>query len=334
MISPAFAAALDAARHGINARVRDARHRYPGFDTAALRAFLEDAVDGVVAAVAAADPARTQAVAWAACDLAPDLVGRALVGPAARAGTVNAVWRELLPRLAGLVAAQPDTVPALLTNAAIHLDGLPGVRTADWIGTLAALAPRIASVDELRRVGQVAAWRAGAAHFRAGALAAADGLPVALALAACAAPGTATSTDVDTAAWRALRAQLAADPWWGGGTGHEVGGFTGFGGPFAQPPQVRAFGEGFVVRAGERCHLLLADACGAVLLGASADEFGQSVPGDCAFRVDGTTLHVGTQRIVLDLPADGLRVCASGVSLALASPYTHLVRVLPREVRR
>jgi len=326
MISPAFAAALDAARHGINARVRDARHRHPGFDAGALRVFLEHAVDPVVAAAAGADPARVQAVAGAACDIALELVGRALVGPAARARTVAAVWREVLPRLAGLVAAHPETVPALLTNAAIHLDGLAGVRTAEWIATLAALAPRLATLDELRRVGQVAAWRAGAAHYRAGALAAADALPPALALAACAAP--------PAASWPELRAQLAADPWWGGAdAGHEVGGFTGFGGPFAQPPQVRAFGAGFVVRAGERCHLLLADARGAVLLGAGADEFGQSVPGDCAFSVDGATLRVGARRIDLDLPADGLRVCASGASLALASPYTHRVRVLPREAR-
>jgi hypothetical protein len=187
---------------------------------------------------------------------------------------------------------------------------------------LAALAPRIATVDELRVVGQVAAWRAGAAHFRAGAIAAADALPAVLALAAFGADAGAS--------WPDLRARIAGDPWWRAdgadvAVGHEVGGFAGFGGAFAELPEVRAGADGFVVRAGERCHLLLADAYGAVLLAATPDEFDRAVPGGA--------LQVDARQVAPDLPAEGLAVCASGPTLALTSPYTHAIRVLPREAR-
>jgi hypothetical protein len=327
MISPAFAAALAAGRSGFNRRVHDAQRRYPAFRHEVLRRFLADEVDGVVAAV---DPARADAVAAAALDVALELVGRSLVGPGARAGTPAAVWRTLLPRYAGLVAAHPETVAGLLTNAAIHLDALPGVRGAEWIAQLAALAPRIATVDELRAVGTVAAWRAGAAHYRAGAIAAADALAEPLALAAFGAP--------DAGPWAALRARIADDPWWtpdgaDAMDGREVGGFAGFGGAFARPPEVRANADGFVVRDGDRCHLLLADACGAVLLAASAEEFDHAAPGRCDFFVAGNALQVGPRRISLYLPSDGLAVCASGPTLAITSPYTHAIRVLPREPR-
>jgi hypothetical protein len=332
MISPAFAAALAAGRGAFNQRVRDARRRYPALRTDVLHRFLAEEVDGVVAAV---DPARAGAVATAALDIALELVGRSLVGnslvgSAARTGTPAAVWRTLLPRCAHLVAAHPDTVPAMLTNAAIHLDAVPGVRGAEWIALLAALAPRVATVDELGRAGQVAAWRAGAAHFRAGAIAAADALPEALALATFGADAGGS--------WPALRARIVGDPWWTAdgadvSAGREVGGFTGFGGAFGAPPEVRAGADGFVVRAGERCHLLLADAYGAVLLGARPEEFDAAAPGACDFVVAADALTVGARRIAFDLPADGLAVCASGATLAIASPYTHAIRVLPREPR-
>lgn len=327
MISSAFAAALSAGRSVFNQRVRDAQRHHPAFRTDVLQRFLEDEVDGVVAAV---DPGHAEAVAHAAVDVALELVGRALVGPAARTATPSAVWRVLLPRYARLVAAHPEAVPAMLTNAAIHLDTLAGVRGAEWVAQLAVLAPRIATVGELRSAGQVAAWRAGAAHFRAGAIAAADTLPEALALAACGA--------ADGASWPDLRARIAGDPWWTADgadvmAGHEVGGFAGFGGAFGEPPSVRAGADGFVVRAGERCHLLLADAYGAVLLPATPDEFERAAADACGFTVSGGAVQVGARRIVLDLPAEGLAVCASGPTLALASPYTHAIRVLPREPR-
>ena len=99
---------------------------------------------------------------------------------------------------------------------------------------------------------------------------------------------------------------------------------------FAAPPEVRAAGSGFLVQSSGRHFLLLADAYGAVLLGADAGEFAAASPGALAFKIDGESLLVGRQRIALDLPAAGLAVCDSSGTLAITSPFTHAIRMVPR----
>ncbi|MEG0184686.1 MAG: hypothetical protein RR704_14665, partial [Stenotrophomonas sp.] len=77
----------------------------------------------------------------------------------------------------------------------------------------------------------------------------------------------------------AVRTQLQQDRWWHPQRatvdlrGHRVGGFTGLDGPFPAPPQVRAMAEGFVLESAGQYFLLLADAFGAVLLPAEANEY-------------------------------------------------------------
>ena len=176
----------------------------------------------------------------------------------------------------------------MLSNAAIHLGGVAGARTRQWQDEMAAIAPQVATLAQLRAVGQVLAWRAGVAHFRLGAIAAADTLPPALALAAFGEP------QLD---WPSLaRATVARSPGAAMPDGIEFGAFAGLGGEFATPPQVRATDDGFIVSAGERFYLLVADAHGAVLHGASADEYAQAssdVP--ASLRLDGATLHLGAR---------------------------------------
>jgi hypothetical protein len=186
---------------------------------------------------------------------------------------------------------------------------------------MATIAPQIASVAELRAVGQVLAWRAGIAHFRLGAIAAADSLPPALALAAFVEP---------CAGWPQLRAQLLANPWRGNAQGREFGAFTGLGGAFATPPQVRGTQDGFIVQSGERHYLLLADAYGAVLHGATADEYAQaSTQLPFTVRLDGATVQIGVRSMDLDLPAGDIALAANEHTLAITSPYTHAIRLLP-----
>lgn len=322
MISPSFAELLAAGRPQFNARAQEARRRFTTLDMAAFAAFLRDGVDPLVAAVAAHAPERAGSVAFAAYDMALALVGHGLAGPAAKSQAVNDCWRELLPAMAPLVAMAPSEVLALASNAAVHLAGVAGARPAQWRRELQALAPQVDNVATLRTLGQVLAWRAGVAHFRAGALAAADNLPQALALAAFEEPA------LD---WPALREQLLASPWHGNAIGIEVGAFTGFGGDFAAPPQVRASSEGFVVLSGERYFFLVADAYGAVLHGATEEEYAQArSEAPVGVQLRDAAIVIRTREFALDLPAGQIAVCANAHTVAVTSPYTHAIRLLPR----
>lgn len=321
MISPAFAAILAGGRAQFNARAAEARRRFPALDMAAFGAFLRDGVDPLVVAVAAAAPERAGGATLAAYDMALELVGHGLAGPAAKNPFLNTVWRELAPQLSTLLATAPIDVLGMLSNAAVHIASVAGARPAQWQRELAALGPQIASVTQLRTVGQVLAWRAGVAHFRLGALAAADTLPPALALAAFGEPG---------AQWPQVHAQLMANPWRGNAEGREFGSFTGLGGDFGTPPQVRAAADGFIVRSAERHYLLVADAYGAVLHGATAQEFEQAQTGaPASVRLDGATLHIGARRIELDVPAGDIAIAANAHTVAVTSPWTHAIRLLP-----
>ncbi|KAB8044285.1 polysaccharide deacetylase family protein [Janthinobacterium aquaticum] len=326
MISSTFAELLAAGRPQFNARAQEARRRFATLDMAAFAAFLRDGVDPLVVAVADHAPERAGSVAFAAYDMALELVGHGLAGPSAKNQAVNDCWRELLPAMAPLVATAPAEVLALASNAAVHLAGVAGARPAQWRRELQALAPQVDSVATLRALGQLLAWRAGVAHFRAGALAAADNLPPALALAAFEVPASAPAPD-----WPALRAQLLASPWHGNAIGVEVGAFTGLGGDFATPPQVRASSEGFVVHSGERYFFLLADAYGAVLHGATEEEYAQAgseAPAGVQLRE--AAIVIGTREFALDLPTGQIEVCANAHTVAVSSPYTHAIRLLPR----
>lgn len=321
MISPAFASVLASGRAQFNARAAEARRRFPALDMAAFGAFLHDGVDPLVLAVSSAAPERVGGVTLAAYDMALELVGHGLAGPAAKNPFLNTVWRELAPLFAPLLATAPVDVLGMLSNAAIHIASVAGARPAQWQAGMAAVAPQVGSVAQLRAVGQVLAWRAGVAHFRQGALAAADTLPPALALAAFDEPG---------AQWPQVHAQLLDYPWRGNAEGREFGSFSGLGGDFGTPPQVRATNDGFIVRSAERHYLLVADAYGAVLHSATAQEYEQATTGmPSSVRLDGATVHVGARSIALDLPAGDIAIAANAHTLAITSPWTHAIRLLP-----
>jgi len=123
---------------------------------------------------------------------------------------------------------------------------------------------------------------------------------------------------------------LLANPWRGNADGREFGSFTGFGGDFGTPPQVRATQDGFAVRSAGRHYLLVADAYGAVLHGATAQEFELAQAGMPAdVRVEGSSVHIGARRIDLDVPAGDIAIAANAHTLAITSPWTHAIRLLP-----
>jgi hypothetical protein len=320
MLSAPFAQALAVHRTAFNSRVAQARARDRAFDADTFGAFLVRHVDGLVAAVAAVAPQAVPGVVDAAFDLAMVSAGRG-------EGQAHALWQVVAPRYAALLAQDPHAVLAMLGNALVHLHGLDGARPGQWAAEMAAIAPDVETVGALRVVGQVLAWRAGAAHFRHGAIVAADALPGAL---ACAAFGVR-----DASSWPALRAQLLDEPWWRApadllGNPHaridrEVGAFTGLGGAFPAPPQVRPCAGGFLVQAGDHDFFLVADAYGAVL-----HALPDMTPGvfPQRFTLTGSNLATGLRVVALDLPAEGLAACCNDASIAVTSPWTHAIRVL------
>ncbi len=326
-ISAPFAQVLAAGRRQFNARVEEAKRRAPGFDAAGFAAFLQQQVDGVVAAVHAAAPTRMTAVALAAYDVAISLCLHGLAGPAARTPLLNQAWSQLFPLLAARIAEQPQEVLGAMSNAVVHLGGVDGARGDEWLDLMVQLAPGAATGAQLLDLGKVLAWRSGLAHFRAGALQAADNLPPALQLAALGAPADGSASG--------LRAALASDPWASSQPrrvdGWQLGAFTGFGGRFSQPPELRLSSAGFLVRSGTRHFLAIADAFGAVLLPATADEFaaGALPPPPIVPQRRGANLVFADRELVLDLPTEGLQLAADAHTLAIASPYSHTLRLLP-----
>jgi hypothetical protein len=248
---------------------------------------------------------------------------------AAGSAAVRRGWSEVAPAYAHLLTERPAAVLGMLSNAAIHLDNCSGADLGRWLDGMASLAHQVSDIDRLRALGQLLAWRAGAAHFRLGALAAAAILPDDLAHAACAlAPDE---------AWSAFRAGITADPWHGlsaedAQRGRIVGAFTGLGGEFPQPPELRAAGDLLLVRSGERVFQLIADRYGAVLHSAAGDDFNAappSAPLPPGVALRGQNLSINGFASTLDLPGESIRLACTGDTVAACSRHTHTVRVWP-----
>src|SRR4029434_1767479 len=249
-LSPGFASILRSGRLDFNARFAAARHVYADLDAAAFAEFLRGGVDELVSAVEGVRPDRAADVAMAAYDAALELVGEKLAGPGARLSTLEEAWRKVLPAVAALAAIAPGRLIAAVCNAAHQIASTPGARPALWIETMRTLGPQCADVDTFLKLGQVAGWRSGLAHFRESALALAGTLPEKLVLAALGAR--------QDSSWPDLRQRLSGNPWVdpsqesGGLTVPRVamraGAFRGFGGLFSEPPLVAVSEAHFLAR--------------------------------------------------------------------------------------
>jgi hypothetical protein len=324
MLSDSFVRVLRAERDGLNARVADTRQRMPNFDTAAFSDFLSDVVDPLVRAVDGVRPERADTVALTAYDVALELVGQRIAGGIARGTAIDATWRRVAPAAARIVAADPSRVLASLSNAAHQIEATPGARTNAWIDDMARLAGHCGSVDEFLRLGQVTAWRAGLAHFRPGAIAAAASLPESLALAVV---GAAPSSR-----WTEIEAGLVRNEWFDPARPEQhvrrdgepirvmamVGAFRGFGGAFLEPPRVMHAAGHFHVLSGEECWLLTADLYGAT--------FHRVAPGDTQLPKPVSTLPRGVR--LSEGPGSVTSAASNETTLAVTWSQTHHVMLI------
>lgn len=335
-ISPVLAKILRAGRPQFNARVAEARHRYPAFKTEDFTDFLIKGVNPLVQAVDQAAPDYCSSVAVAAYDIALNLVGRDLAGPHIHNQRMNKLWQDVFPVLALRVAESPQLVLGALSNALVNIEALPDTRSDQWLATMQKFSLQATSVEDLLNIGVLAAWCCGAAHFRQAALRAAATLPEALVQDLI---GVEKKISLHV-----LVQNLENNPWWllqlqtadEQSIQKEVGAFSGFGGYFSMPPQVRVNGDGFVVKSGDRYNILIADAYGAVFLPASEAEF--TAASTCLSNnknstspvLQGSRLTSGNHTLELQFPANGLELAFNEHTIAVTSPYSFSITLVPR----
>lgn len=321
-ISAEFAQLLRAGRPQFNARVAEAHHRYRGFNTDVFSQFLQECVDPVIVCM---DAENRGAFASSAFDIALDIVGRELAGVHPRGKLLAAFWQDTLPTLTSTMADRPALLISALCNALFNLEALPAARPNQWLELLRKYGNSLTAPDDLLQLGVLAAWRAGAAHFRLPALQAATRLPHI----ACALLDLAPESDMQ----EQLR-MAEHNPWLIARSGKalEIGAFTGLGGQFAEPPEVRATHDGFMVKSGDRCFQLIADGFGAVLLPAPQAEFDSAAYAATegrSPRLSANTLICANSSVVIPLPAEGLQLAWNAYTAALTSPYSFSISIVP-----
>jgi hypothetical protein len=328
-LSPSMAEVLASQRDDFNVRIAIIRSRAPAFDTSHFAAFLERQADPLICAVSERFPGATRLCVSAFFDMGAELVLHALAGPGARITIVNRIWTSVAPLFIPLIARDPINTLGALSNAAAQLSRTDGVDLDTWTALLMACAPKAESARDLKYGAMLAAWRAGASHLRSGSLEIAQTLPPHL---ACAAIGE------DGDDWSALQQRFKQSRWWRPDEnvvpGHTVGAFSGFGGPFETPPQVKACTDGFLVFSHQRFFFLIADAYGATLHAASQEEFNSApeISVGAPARLSGTKLITNTYTCEIGLPSEGLVLSANTESIAVTSPFSHSIRVFPQIV--
>lgn len=255
-VDGAMAAALEQHRDRFNRIVAEARRGYPDFDTGTLEQLLRGSLRELVDSCERAAPGSGPRILAAIFDAAVALVGQHRLAGGSHDPLVAA-----LPALARILLDEPRRVFAALANAVFHLHAF-GLPVAAWVDRVTSAAT---SGDAARtlRVGQLAAWLVGLAHYRDSALDVAATLDEAALGAALGVP----TGSIDT-----LR-QLRENRWWRPdrtptgewSVAHRVGGFRGFGGPFLALPRVATRDGQLIVSSGADAWLLHADAWGATL---------------------------------------------------------------------
>jgi hypothetical protein len=322
-VSPEFATLLEAKRESFNQRFEQRRRGGAPLDSAAFLTHLVEVVQPLVAAVAATFPERSAAVLDALYDASLDLFAEGLLGPGAKVPVLRNVWTELLPVSIPLLARDPIVLIGCLCNALYQVASQAGTQPGVWLERMKATLPKCQSTTEVNRTGVVAAWRAGMPQYREVALETVEGLNPAVAAEALGFP----ANDLDA---------LKHDRWFhpdahGGGTPAIplrsvgiTGGFTGFGGPFARPPQVQTVNGALFALVEDRCWRIVADAFGVWF---------QRVPRNTA-KPEGlpkdVTVKAGTirwGRASLPKPelAEFNSVACDGSTLAVTIPTSHHV---------
>jgi hypothetical protein len=335
----AFPKILAAKRGRFNSLFAEAKTYRPALDGEAFAAHLTRSVGPVVERVAAVRPDQAEVVAEALYELSLDLVSREFLGPHSRYPPLAEGWATLFGQLPERLAEAPWVFPGAVTNALYNLSATPGARPAEWARSLLALSAACDTASELMAAGQVAAWRAGLAHFRHSALERCRALPPNIAGLALGLPGVKASF-LNAKTRDSLINALLANPWLDPAAPEppsqpalkimaRVGAFRGFGGLFMAPPNVSCPGGQFVVSDGDDHWLLFADRFGASFQRAASPPAGKPKMSQPYFQLSlEGQLTKGALRGAFPELARSQSSAANDTTLAVTSPLSHAVTLL------
>jgi hypothetical protein len=333
-VSAPFGEVLAQRRPEFNARALTMKSRVQGFNGGAFAVFLEQCIDPLIVEIAKLDRDRVAQCVDAAYDIGLELMAHGLGSVSPKAKAIEKMWQMIIPSFAKVIAQDPFECLGMMTNACINMEANRDLRLNDWLLSLGFAANNVATTAQLQAVLKLTAWRAGAAHFRLGALAAGATLPAQI---ACACLGQ--KRDM---AWSDFQANFEKDPWWSpderARTANfclSVGAFAGFGGRFSAPPIVKACPAGFYVASGPQYYLLIADVYGATFHAVPQDVFTHQRDIEIINppRLNGSELTTADRKIDVDLPKSGLALSANQHTIAVTSPFSHMIKLYPRVLR-
>jgi hypothetical protein len=341
-IGPAFELVLRERRHAYNFKWREARNRFPHLSNDDAASFFLNDLAPLINALAdvsatavlpAVLPALLPAVGAdrleSICDIAVDVGARAsglrLLGVNATQPWVTKLWRETFPLLARHITDNPLFVITELSHATAQFSAHAASRPQQWLRLLTSLGPQTADLEQLRLLGKVLAWRSGLAHYRSGALIAADELPTTLVEQALGIP--------NGQSWSEWREALHESPWPRSLVGTEpllarIGSFRGLGGVFTEPPMLATRDGDLIARSGTDAWLVTADAFGSTLH--RSDDAG--VPAGLTVEeptvILGDYVFVGSQAVELGAAAPVTSAVQQGNVLALTLKNSHAIWLL------
>ncbi len=334
LVTGPFAQILEANRSRFNSKFAAARRYYPKLDAAAFGDHLHLVVAPLVEAVDRETPARTAEAAEVLYDISLDLVAQEFLGPNSRYPYLVEGWRVLLPRLARFIAQAPRQFVGSVTNALYNLSATPGARPHEWAAALLDLAEICSDAETLLKAGQVAAWRAGLAHYRSGALQLCGSLEPKIARAALGLSPQDNYPPLDK-----LIESLKVNPWLRLNSNLQspitnyqlqivsrVGAFRGFGGLFLAPPTVACADGQFYVSDGDKHWLLTADLFGATFHRVDGAPNRNDTQGTLPFKIEkGGKVSRGAQTRVFPELENFKSMAANETTLAVTSPLSHAV---------
>lgn len=261
-------------RELLNQLFKQQSHLAGGIDGTAFLQHLARNVAPVVTSVAHVMPECAGQTLVQVYELSLSLMGQRIIGPDSQNRLVILTWRELLPKLAKLIARDAANVVGSVTNVVYNMNRQTGVKTEWWLDEMVSLAPGLESAKQLFECAQVIAWRAGLVQFRSAAIETARTMEPSLARAALG-----LSDEIEPARLADLLDCLLQDRWFDLESTSEAkpisdrslqivgreGGFRGFEGRFIHPPCLRLQNGSIIAADADSSWQILADRYGSLV---------------------------------------------------------------------